>query len=168
MNVIKSNRVTRILVKLINPRVIKWFWRIYLLITVLLCLILLKDYLAIFPNFSFRNFIDFITLPVYPLAIYLYMSKKKMFSYFVWKIIFWFILIDMVLTVIYMITPLSKNYIFSLFYMSNLSDYALNPNGDLVFCICYLIVIVPFILLSIPQFYAIYRLGYPKKEKVVK
>lgn len=142
-----------------HPRIVKWFWRVYFVFTIVLGLFLLYGYIKIFPNFTFIDWFYFLTIPIYSIAIYLYITKKQIISAGKWKIFFWYYVIDSSVSTLYRFTPLYQNKFISSIYRSNVNNLSYSSGFEAVFCFCILFILI-FVL---PQFYVLYKLGYARK-----
>jgi hypothetical protein len=125
-------------------------WRIYFLIWIALSYLIFQGYVDLWPNLAPRDLFDlFITYPLYLLAIFAFVFKKKILNDKFWRYFFWFSFVDLSLYGVYLE---SKNGILSFFYKSNIPQADTDPTLALILGI----------LLISPIFYAIFRLGHPK------
>ena len=127
------------------------WWQLYFWIYSVLTVIGLIFGYGSKKSWSFVNFFEVVTSILAILAIYQYIHKKRLFSTLVWKVVFWVILIGYGLEILYKFTPfdLFSNY---------LESKDISGGVELLFGT----------LISLPIFYALYRLSYSLKSEQTK
>lgn len=140
------------------------WWRIYFWIILLINIFFSFDYLR-HQNWNLRDFLYFLSFIIYPLGIYSFVFRKKIFSKLFWKFFFWISIFDTITYLIYVYSPLKNNQLLKLLFYSNIyPDTQILVENKLVCLICTSVLAI-FLLFFVPEYYAIYRLGYPKRTR---
>jgi hypothetical protein len=138
---------------------INWIWKAYLLSTLVVSGFIYWPYLQALPSWSIRDTSDMILLSLSLLALYLYVNKKTLWNQRFWKYLFWFSMLDIVLSRLHTTSLVNSESFFFYLYQSAVNP--VKPGESVLICLCLLIFLFPFI----PAYYALYRLGQPKLNR---
>jgi uncharacterized membrane protein len=135
----------------------KRLWKIIFLFFLVITIWWLYDLLRAFPQWSPRDILNLILTIISQYGLYLFVFQKKVTQIKFWRYFFFFYLIDSIIILAYIASPLKQLPLFNFLYYSK----AFQNNSSEEFCWCVLFAIP----VLIPLFYALYRLGFPKKLK---
>lgn len=132
------------------------WWKIYFWIVAVLTFIGTLALLFGFEGnsfniFSFGDWIGYIIEIILLFGLYAFVFQKKTGSEQLWKLVVWIVAASYVVGFSGLIFPETTDKLLP-FLKSNLPEI---PTDEAVF----------YTLLSLPQIYAIYKLGYPQKKK---
>ncbi len=134
------------------------WWKVYFILISLFNIFFLYDYLQNL-NWTSYDLAEFISLIIAEVGLFAYVFKKKYFSLLFWKIFFWGFIVNNAASILYFFTPLRDSTLLRIIFKSNVyQDTQINFENKLVCIFC-----MSLLVFFLPSFYALYRLGYPKK-----
>jgi predicted small secreted protein len=133
-------------------------WKIYFVFITLITGLTLNDYLSNLNNWTFYDVLTLINTIISEIGVFAFAFNKNYFSVRFWKYVFWTVVGLEGSYVLYLITPLKEFELMQLIFQSGI--YPMNessPTDPLFYVIISII-----LLLLIPGYYILYRLGHPK------
>lgn len=135
------------------------WWKIYFVFISIFTILAFYDYFSNL-NWTFYDLIAFLSTAIFAIGIYAFTFNRKIFSSLFWRIYFWLFIVWNTFDLFYLFTPLKNNKHLGYFFQSNVyPDTQITFENKLACIFC-----MSLLLLLLPSFYMLYRLGYPKKE----
>lgn len=136
-----------------------WF-KIYFWVLIFLSVLAVMQDFGKVTYFYFIDWVDLVIAIISFIGLYAYVFKKNIFTLAFWKIFFWIFTISYLFEFIYTFTPLEEAFPLPALFKSAFTRDMVEQQGvtleqALMFGI----------IITIPQFYALFKLAYSKKKK---